>query len=143
MKNEKHYSISETQYKIDEYLDKSEKGAFLNNEIITKLISYARSLEPDFYKLIAICIMPNHIHLLVKQYKSIGQIMKSFKGGSARLINILLNKSGTLWERDYFDKAIRDEKHFQTTYNYIKNNPIKAELMDSDSRFYGIYDLVG
>ena len=40
----------------------------------------------------------------------------------------------------YFDKVVRDEKQFQVTYNYIKNNAYKANLVDADMRFYGIYE---
>jgi REP element-mobilizing transposase RayT len=51
-----------------------------------------------------------------------------------------LRQGSSLWERGYFDKAIRDEKHFQIVYDYIKNNAIKAKLHDAKQRFYGIYD---
>jgi hypothetical protein len=34
-------------------------------------------------------------------------------------------KSGKFWADDYYDKAIRDEKHFRVVYTYIQNNPLK------------------
>ncbi len=33
-----------------------------------------------------------------------------------------------LWMREYWDRYIRDEKHFHATVNYIYNNPVKAGL---------------
>jgi type I restriction enzyme R subunit len=32
---------------------------------------------------------------------------------------------GKLWADDYYDRAIRSEKHFWVVYEYIKNNPQK------------------
>ncbi|OQK16287.1 hypothetical protein AU255_14445 [Methyloprofundus sedimenti] len=65
---------------------------------------------------------------------------KRIKGGSALLVNKYLARHGKLWERDYFDKVIRDERHFVLTYNYIRNNAVKADLKDAQQRFYGIYE---
>jgi REP element-mobilizing transposase RayT len=30
------------------------------------------------------------------------------------------------WMREYWDRYIRDEKHFHAVVNYIHNNPVKA-----------------
>lgn len=65
--------------------------------------------------------------------------MQKIKGALAFQINKLLSRKGHFWEKSYFDKAIRDEGHFNTVYEYIKNNADKANLSDTDIRFYGIY----
>ena len=56
--------------KIDEYCDQSTKGCYLNNEIIQIMVTYLKTLEPGFYQLIAVSIMPNHVHLLIQQKKN-------------------------------------------------------------------------
>ncbi|MGJ0288712.1 hypothetical protein NG748_10940, partial [Aliarcobacter cryaerophilus] len=61
---------------------------------------------------------------------------KHIKGKSAFILNKYLKKSGRFWHINYFDKAIREEKHFSRVYQYIENNPIKAELKDNRV-FYG------
>jgi REP element-mobilizing transposase RayT len=66
--------------------------------------------------------------------------MKSIKGSSSIVINKLLNKKGKFWDSGYYDKLIRDQKHFDVVYEYIKNNAIKANLSDYKDRFYGIYE---
>ena len=38
--------------------------------------------------------------------------MQKLKGGLAFKFNKHLGLKGGFWERDYFDKAIRDERHF-------------------------------
>ena len=125
--------------RFDEYLDKSDAGKLLNDEVITLIHAYVKSLEPKYFKLICISVMPNHVHLLIKQNQILEIIMQTLKGGLSFKINKQLKNKGTLWDSNYFDKVIRNEKHFQLTYNYIKNNAAKANLKNADERFYGIY----
>jgi hypothetical protein len=54
--------------------------------------------------------------------------MRSWKGFTARQINKPLERSGSLWQRDYFDRLVRDEKHFANCIRYIRRNPEKARL---------------
>ena len=35
-----------------------------------------------------------------------------------------------IFDPEYFDRYIRDEKHLETVINYIDNNPVKAGLVD-------------
>ncbi|MEO7100236.1 MAG: transposase [Luteolibacter sp.] len=69
------------------------------------------------YKLIEWCII-----------SAMGDIVKRWKAGSAIQINRLLERSGSIWMRDYHDRLIRDEDHFRDARIYIRNNPVKAGL---------------
>ncbi|MEA3405822.1 MAG: transposase [Pseudomonadota bacterium] len=133
-------STSHKQSLIDNYCDKSLLGRYLNNEVLHELMHIFHSLEPDFYNLIAVSIMPNHVHLLFQQKQPTAKIMQKLKGSSALVINKKLKRQGHFWEKCYFDKTIRNQKHFDVTYQYIKNNAIKAGLKDADQRFWGIYE---
>ena len=133
-------STSLKQYKADEYLDRSSKGAYLNGEVLHYLSNFFKEKDGELYELVAFSIMPNHVHMLFRQIEEIGQTVKRLKGASSIAINKILNRSGTLWEKSYFDKAIRNEEHFETVYNYIENNAVKAGLDDAKERFYGIYE---
>ncbi|TXL13153.1 hypothetical protein BMR05_12800 [Methylococcaceae bacterium HT4] len=132
-------SISQRQMEIDSYCDQPNKGCYLNGEVMDIIGCHLKQLDPKFYRLIAYSIMPNHVHLLFQQKQELQEIMRKVKGSTALLINTCLARHGKFWERDYFDKAIRDERHFLLTYEYIKNNAIKAKLEDANRRFYGIY----
>ena len=133
-------SISKQQFKLDQFLDNSNAGAILNEEIITLLITFFKSKSTTDYNLIAVSIMPNHVHLLFEQLQPLATIMHKIKGATAFLINKHYRKTGILWDKGYFDKIIRNEKQFQITYQYIKNNAYSAGLKDAESRFYGIYE---
>jgi len=54
--------------------------------------------------------------------------MQRLKGASAKGINDLMGRRGSFWEKDYYDKAIRDEHHFRVVYQYIKNKPLKLNV---------------
>ena len=84
--------------------------------------------------------MPNHVHLLFKEKIAISNTMKTIKGVTSFEINKILKRDGKFWANEYFDKLIRDRKHFNIVYEYIKNNATKAGLKDYSDRFYGIYN---
>ena len=132
---------SKRQLIIDKYLDQSENGAYLNDDILVLLSDFIKAKNTVLYEFIAFCIMPNHVHLLIKPLDKLPDIMQKLKGGSAKLINEMMEQKGTFWAADYYDKLIKDEKHFSAVYHYIKNNPARlSEAKASPPRFYSIYE---
>ena len=127
------------QFKIDNLLDKSSNGAYLNDDILSFLYDFFIEMDDDIYDLVSFVIMPNHIHMLFKQIKPIDVTIRTIKSKSAIGINKLLGKSGKFWASDYYDKVIRDEEHFDKVYNYIRNNALRVGL-DLECRFYSVYE---
>lgn len=125
------------QYKIDKYLDQSYNGAILYGEVIGEIRDYYLGYDKHIFEIQALSVMPNHIHGLLKQNDDMSNIMRVLKGGAGYIINKVLGRKGAVWSRDYYDRAIRDEKHFWMTYEYIKYNAVKAGLDDACERFYG------
>ena len=121
--------------KYDDILDKGKYGAkHLSNpavaEICRNTLHYPDGKE---YELICYCIMPNHIHLvfeLIGGNKGIGKIMQSIKRISARKSNLLLNKSGTFWQDESYDRLVRDDKELCFIIRYVLLNPVNAGLTD-------------
>lgn len=149
-------SNKEKQLKIDEYLDTSTNGAYLQGEALEWLFEFLLHQDKKLYELVAFAIMNNHVHILFKPLQSLSKVMQRIKGVSAKKINELLGRSGRFWADDYYDKAIRDEKHFWVVYEYIKNNPLKIGRVENNCetevplpnggakaplpRFYGVYE---
>ena len=133
-------NTAKAQFHLDQYLDNCDAGALFYGDLITALIHFFKSKDNVEYELIAVSVMPNHIHLMFKQLQILSSIMHHIKGGTGHLVNKYLNQSGWLWDKGYFDKVIRSEKQFQVTYDYIRNNAYKANLNDASKRFYGVYD---
>jgi putative transposase len=78
-------------------------------------------------------IMPNHVHLLMRNTEGRTQDLLNnlarFKSYTARKINEILGRSGSLWAREVFDHWIRGREKFEGTVRYIVNNPVRAGLV--------------
>ena len=75
-------------------------------------------------------IMPNHIHGIIaiehKSNISIGDIICGYKSVTTRKYNKANNCNGTiLWQRNYYEHIIRNEKELYKIQQYIIYNPLK------------------
>jgi REP element-mobilizing transposase RayT len=77
----------------------------------------------------AFVVMPNHVHALFSLVTGIKlrNLVWSWKRFTAGQI-----ADGPLWQKDYFDRLIRDEDHFWNCARYIRRNPLKAHLRPGD-----------
>ena len=62
---------------------------------------------------------------------NIGAIVRGYKSSVTKQFN-LLNIGCTVWQRNYYEHIIRNEKSYQTIAEYIVNNPSKW----NDDKFY-------
>jgi hypothetical protein len=87
---------------------------------------------------IAWVIMPNHVHVLfvLNGGFALEDIVRSWKRHSAVRINRLLGSSGAFWQKDYFDRLVRDQDHFANCVRYIRRNPLKAKLSEGEFTLY-------
>ena len=87
--------------------------------------------DGERYRLLAWVVMPNHVHALIEQADwSLARIVQSWKRHTARTIRMGTGDDAPgLWAREYWDRFIRDERHFLTTRAYIEQNPVKAGLV--------------
>jgi REP element-mobilizing transposase RayT len=65
-------------------------------------------------------IMPNHVHLLFEPRSPLGELIKAWKGVSARKID-----KGSIWQKNYRDTLIRNREHDVNALRYIRRNPAK------------------
>ena len=86
--------------------------------------------DGNAYALLAWCIMPNHVHVVVEPMAgvSLHSIIQAWKSISARRANILLGRTGPFWMREYYDRYIRDDAHLEAAIRYAENNPVDAGL---------------
>jgi REP element-mobilizing transposase RayT len=76
----------------------------------------------QLYDLHAYVVMPNHVHALITQRDGarLADIVGAWKSWSVKEINRSVGRVGPLWQRDYYDRYIRDEGHFLSTIDYIE-----------------------
>lgn len=111
---------------LEKYLDKGYGSCLLKTKQYRDII--IQTLEHDnniMYELHSYVIMPNHIHLLVEPIgqATIQQITQTIKSVSAHKINNYTNLTGSIWQKEYFDRIIRNEDHYNRVINYIRQNP--------------------
>ncbi len=122
-----------SERKIEAYLDTGSGECVLRNSRIAGIVADAlRFGDGKRYSLFAWCVMPNHVHVLVQPFSGHGlaTILASWKSFTARRVNSVLRRKGTLWQREYFDRLIRDDNELKRAIEYIRDNPIKAGLRD-------------
>jgi len=57
---------------------------------------------------------------------SLGAIVRSFKAASTKTINELRGSpGGTVWQRNYYDRIVRNEDELNRIRQYIIDNPLK------------------
>jgi len=115
----------------NQLLDKGDGAAWLKNSEVAEIVQNSLLFfDGQRYQLHAWVIMPNHVHVLFTPLEGWGvtKILHSWKTFSAREANKILGRVGEFWQREYFDRAIRDEDGFSAAVAYIENNPVKAGL---------------
>ena len=121
----------ERRKRIDAYLDKGYGSCFLRDNALAEIVQNALlHFDGQRYALHAWVVMPNHVHTLftAKPGFELGKIAHSWKSFTATECNRVLNRSGIFWQREPFDRYVRDKQHFMNTVRYIENNPVKASL---------------
>jgi len=132
--------ISETERKrlaklharrIEKYLDTGVGECFFRNPVVAKMVSDSlRQFNDSRYRLFAWCVMPNHIHVVFQAISgnTLPQILHSWKSYTAKQANHILRRSGEFWQREYYDRLVRDLAEFHRAVQYVVDNPRKAGL---------------
>ena len=79
----------------------------------------------------AAVIMPDHVHLifrLIEPYE-LSLVLQRIKGRSARQINQMLKREGSVWTDESFDHVIRHPAELEEKLEYIRQNPVKRALV--------------
>ena len=143
------YNLDKKHFgRFDAWLDRciAESPLWLEQENIARIVSeQIHALGGERYRLIAFCIMSNHVHLLVDTADyhppvaplhagptalyPLADTLKLLKGRTARYCNQALGRGGAFWHHESYDHVVRDEKEFERIIWYILNNPVKAGLI--------------
>lgn len=94
------------------------------------------------YNIFVIAVMPDHVHILMqplpksdREFWSLTNIMHSIKSYSAKQIPKVMPHIGTIWQSERYDRIIRDDREFENTWEYIRQNPVKAKLSNSPEQY--------
>ncbi|MGV8059749.1 MAG: transposase [Smithellaceae bacterium] len=123
-------------------------GEMIMNEMGRIVLAVWTDL-PNHYKHIILdeyMVMPNHVHGIInivgaglkpaltkpaptEKQQGLPEIIRGFKTFSSRRINVFCNKPGcSVWQRNYYERVIRNENELFLAREYVVHNPLKWEL---------------
>ena len=142
--------LREKRTKLEAYLDRGVGECWLLQPRVAKLCEEAlRFFHNERYEVLAWCVMPNHVHVLVHVWETPLSMMvrswKQFIQTEARPLlaerrpparlddNTPTRRAGrpalqSFWQREYWDTFMRSEEQERTAIRYIESNPVKAKL---------------
>jgi putative transposase len=128
----------EIMRRVEGWLDEGSGDCCLRPASVASIVLEAMlSTDGSRCELDCCVVMPNHVHAVVRplhpREDPLENIIRTWKGTSARLINELLGRSGVLWQRESFDRIVRDEEHLWRVLQYIGDNPSKASLTAAEA----------
>lgn len=121
--------------RVDRWLDASHGSCLLRRRDYAELVAGAlQHFEGERCVQLSWVVMPNHVHALfiTQDKQTLQSLLKSWKGWTSRQINLQEGGSGSFWQRDYFDRLVRDAAHFGNCVRYIRRNSTKAGLRQGE-----------
>jgi putative transposase len=106
-------------------------------DIAEQILRLSREFE---FAIIAYCVMPDHIHLLLvgqSEQADLERFVKRAKQVSGFAYR--RTHHGSLWQPGYHERILRDEEATLTVAKYIFENPVRAGL----ARALGEWPLAG
>lgn len=127
-----------TRAQIETHLDRGYGCCLLAHPLMAGTLRQALQFYAGKrYELIAWCIMPNHVHVLIKPTYPLPRIVQGWKTYSARwalqnarTLQLQLPVRG-FWMRGYWDRYVRNQAHLNASVDYIHHNPVKAKLCEN------------
>ena len=103
---------------VDNKVVLNDKGLLLKS-IIDDYNRISDDVKNEYYQ-----IMPNHLHIIIRvianDKHTIGSIVSGLKSKCTRELKIK-----GLWQRNYYERVIRDQKEYDNIVKYIKENPFR------------------
>lgn len=107
--------------KQDIFIDKQDKNKFIKELLISK--------EKFEFKLYAYVIMPNHVHLVIKENNiGISKIMHRIQLVYSEYLNIKYERVGHVFQGRFISKNIEDDDYLKCVIRYVHLNPDKAKI---------------
>lgn len=90
----------------------------------------------------ALTVMPDHVHLVARLLTSpvgkdyeLSSVLHSVKSYSANQINLLRGESGTVWQRESYDRIMRNDRELRETLEYVELNPVRKDIVNQPGEY--------
>ena len=119
----KYYYIKSPRVKFSDFLVIKDKERFIKKHFSSK--------DP-LVQIIAYCIMPTHIHLVLKQLQDNGipEFMGKVLNSYSRFFNLKVSRKGPLWESRFKNVQVETDVQLMHLTRYLHLNPVTAGLVE-------------
>ncbi len=108
------------------------------NEAVLEWLTRAQRAYPGVH-LFGLCVMSNHLHLLVRDTRGELAAWASYLlGNLARSINAIRGRRGVVFERRYSAEPVLDEAALLDRLAYLVTNPVQAGLCSQSRHWPGL-----
>ena len=120
-----HWRLSGAVYFVTWRLAKHQRG--LSPEERTVVVDVIKHFETHRYGLTAYVVMDDHVHVMVMPQEGfeLHAIVHSWKSFSAKRLTKNWGRTPPVWQREYFDRIMRDDEELMQKAQYIVGNPWK------------------
>jgi REP element-mobilizing transposase RayT len=79
----------------------------------------------------AAVLMSDHLHFVAElKTDRLPNLMHSLKSYTAKQVNAVLKRQGSLWQDQYFEHAIRKDEDLNEVVLYMLHNPVRAGMVE-------------
>ncbi len=132
--------------RFEALLDSGSSGPhWLRDDHIASIVAEAiHYRDKKQYDLLAFCIMPNHVHMVVtverrdsslyrtkKHPYALASILQDLKWYTALQCNRALGRKGAFWQHESYDHVVRNSEELERILRYVTQNPVNAAMVDS------------
>ena len=117
------YKREKPVIRYSSFLELKNKDRFYENNL---------SSNKELVEIIAYCIMPTHMHLILKQLidKGISTFLSNILNSYTRYFNFRIKRKGPLWESRFKSVIVDTEEQLLHLTRYLHLNPVTARLID-------------
>ena len=108
------------------------------NEAVLEWLTRAQRAYPGIH-LFGLCVMSNHLHLLVRDTQGELAAWASYLlGNLARSVNAIRERCGVVFERRYSAEPVLDDAALLDRLVYVVTNPVNAGLCNQSRHWPGL-----
>ena len=129
----RYYQIQGQPVKFSNYL----KSSLVQKIGFQKAFSLNAKDQDKIIEIIAYCLMPTHIHLILKQLKDVGisLYMRKVLDSYSRYFNLNHRRNGPLWENRFKNILVETDEQLLHLTRYIHLNPTTALLVKQPAQW--------
>jgi REP element-mobilizing transposase RayT len=118
-----HYRERDTIYFVTWRLAPDKELSAPERELVAAELHHGHE---QHYELCAYVVMNDHVHVLLRilDEEPLEKIIHSWKSFTAHAMQRRHGRRGQVWQDEYFDRIIRDEKELRQKFDYILGNPL-------------------